>query len=94
MIVLTSKLLQRCVSLFRRRASGDEDSFPLLAMASHSLWARPGSTTDQQRAAGRMLPGSHKATRRSRSEFAITETELKLIAALAIIGLSSTPGAG
>ena len=31
---------------------------------------------------------------RSRSEFAITETELKLIAAAAIIGLSSNPKNG
>ena len=37
---------------------------------------------------------THSATRRSRSALAITETELRLIAALASIGLSSSPKNG
>ncbi len=36
----------------------------------------------------------YNSTRRSRSALVITETELKLIAALAIIGLSSRPKTG
>ena len=36
----------------------------------------------------------HSLTRRRRSALAITETELTLIAAAAIIGLSSTPKSG
>lgn len=36
----------------------------------------------------------HSRAKRSRSELAITETELKLIAAAATIGLSSRPKAG
>ena len=45
---------------------------------------------------GRALadPGIHRSARLSRSAFAITETELNVIAALAIIGLSSTPRKG
>src|SRR6267154_3181878 len=42
----------------------------------------------------RVSQNPHNSTRRSRSAFAITDTELKLIAALAIIGLSSTPSHG
>ncbi len=37
---------------------------------------------------------THSSVRRSRSALPITDTELKLIAALAIIGLSSRPKAG
>ena len=37
---------------------------------------------------------AHNSTRRRRSALLITDTELKLIAALAIIGLSSTPKTG
>ncbi len=37
---------------------------------------------------------AHKRTKRRRSEFAITDTELKLIAAAATIGMSSKPNAG
>src|ERR1043166_6093041 len=52
--------------------------------------------------AGRMVAGQprtlsglpYKSIRRSRSAFAITETELKLIAAPAIIGLRRTPNSG
>jgi len=36
----------------------------------------------------------YKRARRKRSAFPITDTELKLIAAAAITGLSSTPNAG
>jgi hypothetical protein len=36
----------------------------------------------------------YNSNRRSRSAFAITDTELKLIAALAIIGESSSPNTG
>jgi len=36
----------------------------------------------------------HSSTRRNRSAFAITDTELRLIAALANTGLSSSPKAG
>ena len=39
-----------------------------------------------------LLP--HSLTARSRKALAITETELKLIAALAIIGLSNKPKTG
>lgn len=39
-------------------------------------------------------PAVHKATRRSRSALAITETELKLMAAAAIMGLNNTPRNG
>jgi len=41
-------------------------------------------------------PGTrfHPATRRSRSAFPTTETELKLIAAAAMMGLSSRPNTG
>jgi hypothetical protein len=38
--------------------------------------------------------GNYNFSERSRSALAITETELKLIAALAIIGLSSHPKMG
>ena len=50
--------------------------------------------------AGRRVTGSrpfgpaYNSTRRSRNALAMTETELRLIAALAIIGLSSTPATG
>jgi hypothetical protein len=37
---------------------------------------------------------THSSTRCSRKEFAITDTELKLIAAAAIMGLSKTPNTG
>ena len=37
---------------------------------------------------------AHRLIRRNRSAFAITETELKLIAAAAIIGLSNQPKTG
>jgi hypothetical protein len=38
--------------------------------------------------------GRHSSARRSRNAFAITESELKVIAAAAIIGLSSRPATG
>ena len=39
-------------------------------------------------------PASYSATRRKRSALAMTDTELNVIAALAIIGLRSTPNTG
>ena len=42
----------------------------------------------------RLRCGHHSAVRRRRNAFPITETELKLIAALASMGLSSTPNHG
>ena len=61
--------------------------------------------TIRTRSANRVSPGhrcarevlgstGHTSARRSRSAFAITDTELKLIAAAAIIGLSRRPNAG
>ena len=44
---------------------------------------------------GRCPPHTHQSTTlRNRNAFPITETELNVIAALAIIGLSSTPSRG
>ncbi len=39
-------------------------------------------------------PSGHKSSCRSRKAFAITDTELNVIAALAIMGLKSTPTNG
>lgn len=39
-------------------------------------------------------PGCHNRAKRRRSELAMTDTELKLIAAAATIGLSNSPNAG
>src|SRR5205807_9369472 len=43
---------------------------------------------------GTLRASTHKTTRRRRSAFPITETELKVMAALAIIGLRSSPKIG
>src|SRR5207253_2641153 len=43
---------------------------------------------------GTLRASTHKTTRRRRSAFAITETELKVMAALAMIGLRSSPKIG
>ena len=66
--------------------------------------ARPWSSTHRRRRefamtgtrATRWLGGSvtQSRTRRRRSAFAITDTELKLMAALAMIGLSRMPENG
>lgn len=40
------------------------------------------------------LAENHKTSRLNRNAFPITETELKLIAAAAIMGLSNRPNAG
>ena len=45
------------------------------------------------RGALRLLPG-HSSTRCNRKEFAITDTELKLMAAAATMGLSNSPKNG
>ena len=52
---------------------------------SHGSWPRGSSATVQ---------GPHRAARLSRKALPITDTELNVIAALAIIGLSSTPSHG
>ena len=54
------------------------------------------SSTDLKSVLAIVVPVSrdHSATLRRRSALAITDTELKVIAALAIIGLSSRPKNG
>jgi len=42
----------------------------------------------------RLLPSNYSASLRSRSALAMTETELKVIAALAMLGLKSRPNTG
>jgi hypothetical protein len=42
----------------------------------------------------KFFPAFHPLTERKRSAFAITDTELRLIAAAATIGLKRTPNAG
>ncbi len=48
----------------------------------------------QARVQGDFAAGIHNLAARSRSAFVITETELKLMAAAAIMGFSSRPNAG
>ena len=43
---------------------------------------------------GRAFSGGHKETRRRRRAFVMTDTELKLMVALAIMGLSNQPRIG
>ena len=64
------------------------------------LHRKPLSATRPSNAIGAVLAGSSEtrlpqiSARLRRSELAITDTELKLIAAAAIIGLSSRPNTG
>ena len=54
----------------------------------------PKSLSLKDQDQGGPTTATHKRKFRSRSEFVITDTELKLIAALASIGLSSHPKIG
>lgn len=54
----------------------------------------PGTATVTNTVLGHHPARAHSSTRRSRRALAITETELKLIAAAAIIGESSQPVQG
>jgi hypothetical protein len=67
---------------FSKRAAKDGKVRPSMTSATANQLADPDSKTP------------HKRTLRMRSAFVMTSTELMLIAALAIIGLSSKPRAG
>lgn len=65
----------------------EQDHVPSISRMRPFLGSTPQQVFSQSRAA-------HKATRRSRSALAITETELKLMATAAIMGLNNTPRNG
>jgi len=83
------------------RAVGRDGRPPVLAEAAADVGRppRPTALTSAADVAGTppaplMNNPGYSVTRRSRSAFAITDTELKLIATLAIIGDSRSPKIG
>ena len=76
----------------RRRQDHDEQDADGVTHEGHHLDHTTRRAAGQRRWA--IFTGSQSDTFRSRSAFAITDTELNVIAALAIIGLSSRPKNG
>ncbi len=72
---------------------GDDPRRPMLGELGELLSEVDGGSHGFL-ASGPAQAGRYSGARRSRSALAITDTELKVIAALAIIGLSNTPSTG
>ena len=90
------ELLHQALCVSPRLASG-EGVLPVAVTAVSCardlfrvLWGRRGSPS----LGGGRAGASQRSTRRRRSELAITQKELRLIAAAASIGLRSSPSAG